>query len=47
MPALPSLDVVQISGTAVLEMNSEILPKTFTVFPFSTFSKLVSEYGYP
>ena len=35
MSALPSYTYFQISGFSVLEINSEILSKSFIIFPFS------------
>ena len=47
MLALLHILYFQISGSSVLEINSEILTKTFIIFSISTISKSASEYGHP
>ena len=48
MSALSSLTYFQISGISMLEINSEMVSKSFIIFPFSTqFFKHASDYGYP
>ena len=46
MSAIPSLIYFQLSGISMLEINSEMLSKSFISFPVSTCSKHASEYRY-